>query len=246
MVLFGKRGGTNMLLSACVATWVATASGCGTSVYGGKFEQRLDQLTYSSQFSGLREATTDLAINFRVPQLLTKEYNSISADPDVGTHKISITRFAPPGLPDFPGLQRKFEADFYVQTTGQTEISLWIGEGSTASVKGKFPYAQWTTRAKQAGFGIMHDWEDVETPTPEHGKLTWKRLDTQRKNAQATEIFQMWVYETPKQIAILGWMADKRAWEAVNLGELARVTAGSATLSTTLASEPAPAPAKKR
>lgn len=236
-----KSWGARSAIFLCAAAWVAAASGCGTSVYGQKFQQRLDQLEYSSQFSPLRDPTTDLAINFRVPQLFIKEYTSISADPENESHRISITRFAPPGLPDFPGLERKFEVQVSIPNVGgQTQIALWIGEGPTASIRGKFPYSQWANRLKQTGYEVTHPWEDISAPTPDHGTLNWKRLEAQRKTDDGTAIFQMWIYETPKQIAVLGWMTDKRIWEDSKIGELAKVTAGTATISASAAAEPVP------
>ena len=135
-------------LAACAAAWIAAAAGCGSSVYGEKFQHRLDELRISSEFSVLRTPTDDLPINFRFPLVFTKEFNQFSADPDNNNKRILPLRFGPPFVPDFPGLQLMMEGEFAGKDV-KTPLYLYVGDGDPSTVKGKFPYEQWA-RTHQA------------------------------------------------------------------------------------------------
>jgi hypothetical protein len=242
------------VLLACAAAWIAAAAGCGSSVYAEKFQHRLEELQISSQFSVLRAPTDDLAINFRVPQLFTKEFNQVSADPDNNNKRIVGLKFAPPFLPDFPGLQLMFEGE-YAGKDAKTPVYLYIGEGDPTAVKGKFPYEQWHDRLKR-GRMTPGPWEDVEVQTPKGEKLHWMRLIAKGKHVYDIErnnkveynavdtFFQMWVYEAPQAIAILGWWSTEDARAPTDIEKLAQLTAGTAVVSPMAAAVPAPAKPK--
>lgn len=250
-----RRAG--VLLAICAAVSVSAASGCGSSAYGDLFQHRLEQLKISSQFTVLRDPTTDLAINFRVPQVFTKEFTPLSADPDNDSRRIAPFRFLPPGLPGFPGLLRRFEAEYLGQE--RSTVSLLVGEGDPATVKDKFPYGLWQTRLQLAGFQVGK-WEPVKVQSPTGGALDWNRLKAKtsvlskseqgngKGPATITVNYEMWVYETPQAIAVLGWLAKEDAWTALLVGKLAELTAGTAVVSPNAAAILAPAapPAKAK
>jgi hypothetical protein len=244
-------------LAACAAVWVAAAAGCGSSVYGEKFQHRLDELRISGEFSVLRGTTNDLAINFRFPLVFTKEFNQISADPENNNKRILPLRFAPPFMHDFPGLQLMLEGQFAAKDV-KTPLYLYVGEGDPSSVKGKFPYEQWRERLKR-GRLTPGSWEPVDAQTPKGDKLHWMRLiargkhvyDIERNNNIAYNavdtFFQMWVYEAPQAIAVLGWWSTEDARGPSEIEKLAMLTAGTAVVSPTAAAAVAPpTPAKPK
>ena len=47
--------------------------------------------------------------------------------------------------------------------------------------------------------------------------------------------FQMWVYETPQAIAMLGWWSTEEARVPADIEKLAKLTAGTAVVSPTAA-----------
>lgn len=233
-----------------VAVSLAAASGCGSSAYGEKFQHRLEQLRISSEFAVLRRPTDDLAINFRIPQLFKKEFTAISADPERENTRILRQKFAPWFLPDFPGLERMFEGDFVVKDT-TSPLFLYIGEGDPAAIKGKFPYQEWRDRLKRARFE-PGAWEPVDVQTSTGGKLSWQRLTAKGKSAYdvvksgkpdipaVDTFFQMWVYETPQAVAVLGWWSTEEARVPSDIEKLASLTAGTAIVSSSVTVAPAP------
>ena len=52
----GKKRLTIACVLLCAAAWIAAVAGCGSSVYGEKFQHRLEELQISSEFSVLRDA----------------------------------------------------------------------------------------------------------------------------------------------------------------------------------------------
>jgi len=234
------------LATAALAAWLVAAAGCGSSVYGEKFQHRLDELRISGEFSALRPTTDDLAINFRVPLVFTKAFNRISADPENNNMRILPLRFAPPFLADFPGLQLMFEGE-YASKDMKTPLYLYIGEGDPSSVKGKFPYELWRDRIKRGQMNPGKKFEPVDALTPKGEKLHWMRLiatgkhvyDIARNNnveyKSVDTFFQMWVYEAPQAIAILGWWSTEDARVPSDIEKLAMLTAGTAVVSPTAA-----------
>jgi hypothetical protein len=239
--------------AAWAAIWIAAAAGCGSSVYGEKFQNRLDELHLSSTFSEvLTDQPTDgLPINFRIPKGLTKAYNQISADSDNDNHRISRLKFAPAFLPDFPGLMTMFEGEADSTPEFKAPYYLYIGEGTESAVKGKFPYQEWRDRIQRSRMK-PGAWEDVEAQTPKGAKLKWKRLTVTGKhvwevtrrgsrtpeNPSVDTFFQMWVYETPQTIAVLGWWSTNSMRPTMQ--QMAELTAGTAVVSPSAAVAPAP------
>lgn len=237
-----KISQASLLAGACVV--IAASAGCGSSVYGEKFNHRLEELQISSEFSVLRDPTDDLPINFRFPMLFTKEFNRVSVDLENDNKRILPTKFAPPFLPDFPGQQLMLEGDF-INKDVRTPIFLYVGEGDPTTVKGKFPYEQWRERL---GRSLMKPeaWKQVEVQTPKGGKLSWNRLTAKGKFEYDVErnrkivldavdtFFQLWVYEpkdTPQAIAVLGWWSTEEVRLPSDIEKLARLTAGTAVVS---------------
>lgn len=250
------RCSTGLLISlACCLT---ASAGCGTSVYAEKFNKRLDELKITSPFAELRQPTDDLPINFRIPLLFTEAYDRNSAHPldaQAGQPKrIHPDRVAPPFMQDFPGLRVMYQVELDEPPPPQNKVQslpvyCYLGEGATASVKGKFPYDAWLAQIKNR----LHDpdingWETVEVNTPELNaagqvkKLTWKRLVAKGKqefdmvNFSTREFktldgyFELWVYETPEWTAVLGWRAPQSIVERIHLPDLAKLTAGTAVI----------------
>ena len=228
-------------LLVCAAVSIAAAGGCGSSVYGQKFEHRLELLRISSEFSVLRKPTIDLAINFRVPKLFKQEFTKVSADPENNNHRISPSKFGPPFLIGFPGLERMFEGE-YEAKNATSPVFLYIGEGNPAETKGKFPYKEWSERITRGRFQPSA-WEAVDVQTPSGEKLKWQRLTAKGKfvyNVAVNHVvqypsvdtfFQMWVYETPQAVAVLGWWSTEEARLPSDIEKLAMLTAGTAVVS---------------
>jgi hypothetical protein len=250
-------------LLLCAAAWLATAAGCGSSVYADKFQHRLEELKTSAEFSAVLTdlPTEGLPINFRIPKAFTKAFNQVSIDEET-KRKISPAKFAPACLPDFPGLQRMFEGQTSSKDLkSKVPFFLYVGEGDAAAVKGKFPYEEWRERIKR-GRLAPGQWEDVDAPTPKGEKLKWKRLIATGKHVwdvtpiktNTTEypsldtFFQMWVFESPQTIAILGWWSTEDARGPSDIEKLAKLTAGTAVVSPTAAAPVAApiAPAKAK
>ncbi len=254
-------------LATCAA-WLATLAGCGTSVYGEKFNKRLDELKITSPFAELRQPTTDLPINFRIPLLFTEAYDRNSAHPldaqDGKPQRVHRDRVAPPFMQEFPGLRVMYQVELDDPPPPQAKVQTlpvycYLGEGATASVKGKFPYDVWLAQIKNG----LHDpdikgWETVEVNAPEVNaagqlkKLTWKRLVAKGKQEfdmvsfntrefkTVDGYFELWVYETPEWTAVLGWRAPQSIVERIHLPELAKLTAGTAVVNPAI-----PAPSDK-
>jgi hypothetical protein len=249
---------TGLLL--CAAAWIATAAGCGSSVYGEKFQHRLEELQISSEFSVLREPTDDLPINFRFPQLFTKEFNRISADPENANKRILLSKFVPSFLPEFPGLRLMLQGEYATESFSlRSPVYLYVGEGDPATVKGKFPYEQWRDLIKRARFA-PGAWEPVEVQNPKGKKLSWMRLiakgrfayDQERNRQPVTSsvdtFFQMWVYEpkeAPQVLAVLGWWSTEEVRAPSDIEKLAQLTAGTAVVSPAAAAPPPPTPPAK-
>jgi hypothetical protein len=231
-------------LALLIAAGVLIASGCGTSAWGENFDHRLKQLGVSSKFSVLREPTSDLTINIRVPQAFNHAFTALSADPEATDRRIPWTRFAPPFLPDFPGLKRTFEG---VDGNDQSKFYLYVGEATKASVHGKFPFDFWQKKVRS--FDRSAKWESASVQTPTDSRLPWMEMtvhlrlppppsDPDADKGPKPYIFQMWVYEGPQSFLVLGWSAAKKTWDGQNT--LSLLTAGSIDVGP----GGAPAPAK--
>jgi len=251
-------------LATCAAGWLATAAGCGTSVYGEKFNKRLDELKITSAFAELRRPTDDLPINFRIPLIFTAAYDRNSAHPLDEGKRIHQDRVAPGFMQDFPGLRVMYQGEVDDPPPPQNPTQTvpyycYVGEGATDSVKGKFPYDLWLARVKRNQPDVR-GWESVEVPMPEVNaagqvkKLTWKRLvakgkqefdlvsfpksPSPRREYQSLDgYFELWVYETPQWIAVLGWRAPQSVVDKIHLSELAKLTAGTAVVNSAMAAE---------
>lgn len=234
------------------AGWLASCVGCGTSVYNEKFQRRLAQLRITSPFADLRTPTADLPINFRIPLIFTEAYDRNSVHPldqEGGKPKrIRPDRVAPPFLLDFPGLRVMYQGE--QSDSGHTQTLpyyCYLGEDTAASVNGKFPYDAWLERIKR-NLTITQPWKSIDVNTPivndagQIRSLNWKRLVAKGKmefdivNFQTREFreldgyFEMWVYETPQWIAVLGWRAPESIIDQLHFSELARLTAGTAVV----------------
>jgi hypothetical protein len=229
------------ILLLCGGIWLTTTAGCGTSTYGEKFSKRLAELELSSPFAVLRAPTTDLPVNFRIPVVMKDGYDRNSAMPGDSKQKIRQDLIAPLFMMDFPGLRMMYQGDMTSKQFERLPIYCYLGEGDAVSVKGKFPYDTWLARVKNK-FPNTKAWESIDVPTPLGKKLSWKRLVA--KGKQEFEIvesnkarpstmdgaFQLWVYETPQWISILGWRAPTEAAESFHLDDLAKLTAGTAVV----------------
>jgi hypothetical protein len=241
-----------------LACCLSATAGCGTSVYAEKFNKRLDELKITSAFAELRQPTDDLPINFRIPRIFTEAYDRNSAHPldaQSGQPKrVHRDRVAPPFMQEFPGLRAMYQVELDEPPPPQNRVQTlpvycYLGEGATASVKGKFPYDVWLAQIRSG----LHDpdikgWETVEVNTPEVNaagqvkKLTWKRLVAKGKQEfdmvdfstrefkTVDGYFELWVYETPDWTAVLGWRAPQSIVERIHLSELAKLTAGTAVV----------------
>ena len=223
----GRSTQWRLAIVTCAASCLATAAGCGTSVYAEKFNKRLEELKITSPFADLRQPTDDLPINFRIPLIFSEAYDRNSAHPLDEGKRIHVDRVAPPFMMDFPGLRVMYQGEVDDPPPPQNAVRrlpyyCYLGEGATASLKGKFPYDAWLARIKK-NQPDTQGWETVEVNTPEINaagqikKLTWKRLVA--KGPQEFDIvnyrtrefktlpghFELWVYETPQWIAVLGW-----------------------------------------
>ena len=206
------------------------------------------------------EPTKGLAINFRIPKDLDdpkKVYNEFSLDAENNNHRILRQKFAPAFLSEFPAELLMYEGE----TKGKENKApyfLYIGEGDAAEVKGKFHYEEWRDRITR-GRMTPGKWEDVDVQTPKGEKLKgWKRITAKGKHAwdmttmktnitsypSVDTFFQMWVYETPQTIAILGWWSTEEARTSSDIEKLAMVTAGTAVVSQVASAPSAPARAK--
>ena len=227
----------------CGSVLLLTATGCGTSVYGEKFSKRLAELELSSPFSVLSGPTVDLPINFRIPLQTPNAYDRSSAHPADQNKRIIASRLAPPFMMEFPGLRMMYEGQVVGAQLQKLPVYCYIGEGETASVKGKFPYDMWLAWLKRT-FPATKAWESIDVTSPTGKKLTWKRLVCKGKQEFDVDdngrygyenidgVFQLWVYETPQWIVTVGWRAPTDAADKIKLEDLAKLTAGTATINT--------------
>ncbi len=183
---------------------LATAAGCGSSVYAEKYEKRLKELRMTSDFAVLWSGPTtledhDLHVNVRVPLLFSTPLSLLSADPKNPGKPLSPYEVSPTFLPPFPGQKITFRAEREDPKDRNSKFPffLYIGDGETASFKGKlpegetFPYKEWRTAIQRAlPDAKTNDWEKVEVKTPQGQTVTWKRLVA--KGKQKFDFVRLW------------------------------------------------------
>ena len=124
---------------------------------------------------------------------------------------------------------------------------LYIGDGETASKKGKlaegetFPYKKWKDLIQRTLRDRPGEWETVDNVKNPKGESVkgWMRLidhgkqhvDFIRNNTEDMGLFdiqfQLWVYESPQWVGIFGWWCPEQIADAIKIEDLARLTAGT-------------------
>ena len=231
--------------------------GCGTSYYDGKFVQRAKKLDLASAFAPLWPGASEIPgtnLYIRVPKFFDRAYNRSSNYTDDENGEIDPERLNPPFLNPFPGLLGCYEAFAKIASGESIPVYLYAGVRVIGG-EGKAGFQQELADKLQKLDPQAH-WEDITVRDPEDNPVNWKVITASftqpffpqghgRKDAkQLPGFFQLWWFDAPTGVVLLGWRAADETATANNYRKLAELTAGTLHAEEKPAEEkPADAPA---
>ncbi|HEY1784513.1 MAG TPA: hypothetical protein VGG30_03155 [Pirellulales bacterium] len=215
-------------------------SGCGTGYYDALFEQHLKEIELASQFSVLYPGLSQIPgtnLGIRLPKVFDKPYNKNSTYSFDPNGEIDPERLNPPFLNPFPGLVNCYEV-FAKESTGENlPYYLYTGVRVLAP-EGKAALEQ-ELLGKLKAIVPTASLDDVQAVTPRGAKVAWKKIAITMPQSffpsgkgrtggmMQPGVFELWFYEAPTGLVMLGWRAPETLAEQVKLNGLATLTAGT-------------------
>jgi hypothetical protein len=215
-------------------------TGCGTGAYDSLYSAHLKEIELASQFGVLYPGSTEITgsnLVIRLPKMMNQAYNKNSIYSFDANGEIDPERLNPPFLNPFPGLVNCYEA--FVKDPAGDNLPFYLYTGiRPLSPEGKAGLKQ-ELLGKLKALAADASLEDVEALTPQGAKIVWKKIAIAmpqlffpsgqgRMGAKMLDgSFELWLYEAPTSLVLLGWRAPQTVAGTINLSNLAKLTAGT-------------------
>jgi hypothetical protein len=219
---------------------IFSLGGCGTGDYDHLYEQHLKELDRGARYSALWPGAVEIPgtnLVIRVPKFFTKSYNKNSIYSDDAGGDIDLERLNPVFLNPFPGLVATYE-DFQKNAKEENlPVYLYLGVRELTP-EGKAALEQ-EILAKLKAVAPDASWRSVDVPTLRGDPVVWKKLEVRMPQGffpagqgragvkKMPGDFQLWWYDTPTGVVLLGWRAEETIADQIGLGNLAELTAGT-------------------